>query len=94
MALVLDAETGLPDPTPRDRPDGGPDSATLPLRSGVDVRREMAKIYREAKGGKRDAADAAKLVWMLAEIRKCIELEEIERRLAALESAKALPGSR
>jgi hypothetical protein len=51
----------------------------------VDVRREQAKVYREARGGTIDKAEAAKLVWMLGEIRKSIELEEVERRLSELE---------
>lgn len=94
MALVIDWATGAPDPTPPVTPDDDIDAARLPLRNGVDVRRELAKVYREARSGKLDKAEAAKLTYILGELRKAIELEEIERRLDALESAKALPAPR
>jgi hypothetical protein len=77
--LVIDAETGKADTPPP------LDASTIPLSSAVDVRREQAKVYREARGGQMDKAEAAKLVWMLGEIRKSIELEDVERRLAELE---------
>lgn len=76
-AVVIDGETGLPERTPS--------AAGIPLRTAVDVRREQAKVYREARAGTLDKVDAAKLVWMLGEIRKSIELEEVERRLSELE---------
>ena len=49
------------------------------------VRRELARIYREAESGKRDAADASRLTLMLGQIGKLLELTEIERRLTAVE---------
>lgn len=82
-ALVIDTGTGLPDPHP-------PGAAEIPLRTALDVRREQSKVYREARGGRLDKQEAAKLVWMLGEIRKSIETLEIEQRLAQLES-KQLP---
>jgi len=45
------------------------------------VRRELARIYREAESGKRDTADASRLTFMLGQIGKLLELTEIERRL-------------
>lgn len=86
-ALVIDGETGTPDPHP-------PGAAEIPLRTALDVRREQSKVYREARGGKLDKQEAAKLVWMLGEIRKSIETYEIEKRLADLEAQRALPGPR
>jgi hypothetical protein len=50
------------------------------------VRREMARIYRDAEAGKRDTADASKLTFMLAQIGKMLELVDIERRVDALEN--------
>lgn len=82
-ALVIDGETGTVDPHPLG-------AAEIPLRTALDVRREQSKVYREARGGRLDKQDAAKLVWMLGEIRKSIETQEIEQRLAQLES-KQLP---
>ena len=43
------------------------------------VRIEMARIYRKAKARKLDAGEASKLVYILREIRCCIEAEVIER---------------
>ena len=48
------------------------------------VRCEMARIYREAEGGKRDTAEASKLVYILGQIGKVLELTENETSLRAL----------
>ncbi len=88
IGLVIDAETGMADPTPT--------ASDVPLSTPVDVRREQAKVYREARGGKMDEAKAAKLVWMLGEIRKSIELEDVVTRLEELErgTSNRLPAPR
>ena len=64
-------------PTPRRR------KAQLSTLDGVRV--EMARQYREMESGKRDPQDGTKLVYVLAQIGKVLELTEIERRLARLE---------
>lgn len=91
QALVIDADTGLPEPTP-------PTAADIPLKTALDVRREQSRVYREARGGMMDKQDAAKLIWMLGEIRKSIETHEIEQRLSDLEERTngkpALPSHR
>lgn len=87
MAEVIDGTTGLPEGSPPDA-----DASNLPLAKPVDVRREMAKVYREARSGKIDKAEAAKLVWILGEVRKSMEAEEIERRLSELEARNVKPG--
>lgn len=92
VSHVIDGATGIADPSPS--PDDDLDAARLPLRTAVDVRREQAKVYREARAGKMDKADASKLVWMLGEIRKSIEIEDVEKRLAALEASRQLPAPR
>ncbi len=51
----------------------------------ADVRREMAKVYREARSGLLDVQDAAKFTWMLASIGKVIEGSDLEKRVEALE---------
>ena len=84
--LTLDGATGVPDPTP----------SPIDLARIVDVRREMARIYRGMKEGAIDPATGAKLVWVLSQIGSMIELEEFERRLTELEDrtlrdARALP---
>lgn len=61
------------------------------------VRREMARVYRDAEEGRRDSAEASKLVYILAQIGRVLEVVEIETRLKALESAsdgKRLPAPR
>jgi len=74
--LTIDGVTGTVAPTP----------PKIDLATALDIRREMAKVYRETKAGKIDTADGAKLVYMLSQVGKMIELHEIETRLAALEA--------
>lgn len=74
--LIIDGETQTVIPTP----------PKIDLATALDVRREMAKVYRETKAGKIDTADGAKLIYMLSQVGKMIELEEIEARLGELEA--------
>lgn len=53
-----------------------------------DVRREMAKVYREARSGVVDVQDATKLTWMLQAVGKVIEGSDLEKRIEALEQMK------
>ena len=46
------------------------------LDTAEDVRRELAKLYRESRSGLIDPSDATKLGWLLGELRKTIELEQ------------------
>lgn len=55
------------------------------LDSLQDVRREMAKVYREARSGVVDVQDATKLTWMLQAVGKVIEDSDLEKRIEALE---------
>ncbi|MBL0168490.1 MAG: hypothetical protein IPP85_15830 [Propionivibrio sp.] len=73
--VTIDAATGKPDPTP----------PKIKLSNIEDVRREMAKIYREARSGKLDISDAGRLAYVLTGIGKLIEVEVIEKRLIDLE---------
>lgn len=50
-----------------------------------DCRREMARVYRDARTGQSDTADASRLVYMLTSIAKMIEIGQLEERLTALE---------
>jgi len=58
----------------------------LKLASIEDCRREMARVYRDARTARTDTADASRLVYMLTSIAKMIELGQIENRIAALEA--------
>jgi len=51
-----------------------------------DVKREMAKVYRECRSNLIDAQTGTKLSWMLQGISKVIETSELEQRIEALEN--------
>ena len=51
-----------------------------------DVRREMAKLYRESRSGLLEVQDATKLTWCLQAIGKVIEGSDLEKRIEALEN--------
>lgn len=55
------------------------------LNSLQGVRTEMARVYRDAESGKRDSAEASKLVYILSQIGRVLEVVEIETRLRLLE---------
>ncbi|MHB1333208.1 MAG: hypothetical protein ACYCY1_11475 [Sulfuriferula sp.] len=50
------------------------------------VRREMARLYREAKAGNIPTADASRLAFILGQVGKLIEIGTLEARLNALEN--------
>ncbi len=50
-----------------------------------DVKREMAKVYRESRSELIDPAAATKLVWMLQAVGKAIEGSDLEKRIEVLE---------
>jgi predicted nucleic acid-binding protein len=64
------------DPTPR-----------INLATSEDIRREMAKVYRETRCNKILPTNGTKLVYMLVNILKAYEVTEIEKRLTDLELA-------
>jgi hypothetical protein len=55
------------------------------LDSVSDVKREMAKVYREARSGIIGIQDATRLTWCLQAVAKVIETSEIEKRIESLE---------
>ena len=72
----------LDDPTPR-----------INLATSEDIRREMAKVYREARCNEIMPSTGTKLVYMLINILKVYDVTEIEKRLTDLELAH-LEGSK
>jgi hypothetical protein len=62
------------DPTPR-----------INLATSEDIRREMAKVYRETRCNKILPSNGTKLLYMLINILKAYEATEIEKRLTNLE---------
>jgi len=51
-----------------------------------DVKREMAKVYRECRSEVIDPAVGTKLVWMLQTVGKVIETSDLEKRIEQLEA--------
>ncbi len=49
------------------------------------LRREMARVYRDTRGGRVHSQDGARLVYILGELRKVFEACDLEKRIAALE---------
>ncbi len=66
----------LEDPHPR-----------INLSTSDDIRREMARVYRETRFNKIQPANGTKLVYMLTNILRAYESTEIEKRLVDLEKA-------
>lgn len=86
------AKTATPD-KPRTRANAGkqpasPPRVRAPLKTIDDVKAEMARLYREAKSGKRDVGDASRLGNLLSILARLIEGADFEKRLAALEAKK------
>jgi len=53
------------------------------------VRRELARVYVDARQGRIDPRDAARLAFVLSAMAKTLESELIERRIDALEGRLA-----
>jgi hypothetical protein len=73
--VTIDATSGTCTPTPR----------KIKLNAQEDVKREMAKLYREARGGIIDTSEAGRLAYILSGIGKLIEATDIEKRLEQME---------
>jgi hypothetical protein len=68
--------SSIDSPTPR-----------INLSTSEDVRREMARVYREARNKTLAANEATKLVYMLTQILRATEVYLLEKRLLELELA-------
>lgn len=82
---TLDGVDVLPAATTRHR---------LPLRNADDVRKELARLYRQMKTGEIAPADGTKLAYVLNLLRQAIETGDLEMRLVALEQAAAIQKKR
>ncbi|WP_157314093.1 hypothetical protein [Chitinibacter sp. GC72] len=58
-----------------------------PLDTVCRVKKEMAKLYRDARAGAVDVSDASKLANMLNVLARLIETSELVQRMEALEKA-------
>lgn len=59
--------------------------ARTPLRTGAEVRREVARVYLAARRGELDVADASRLANILAILGRMISGDAVEERLQQLE---------
>jgi hypothetical protein len=59
---------------------------TIHLKTIDNIRLEMAKVYRDMRSQKIPTHDGTRLVYVLAQIGKMIELFYIEKRLEKLET--------
>ncbi len=59
-----------------------------PLSTVGGVVTELGRVYRLARRGEMDMADAKSLTYVLREIRCALEASDIERRIEALERAR------
>jgi hypothetical protein len=53
------------------------------------VAAELGRLYRQARRGDVAVADASRLATILAAMRQCLEVSEVESRIAAMEAALA-----
>lgn len=60
----------------------------LNLSTSEDVRREMAKVYREARSRQIEPSEATKLVFILTQILRAHEQVVLEGRISALEQRR------
>ena len=66
----------------RDRPS----PRRINLDSLENVRREVARLYREARSGMLPLTDATRLAFLLQVLAKLHEVTTLEKRIAALEA--------
>ncbi|MBX9636193.1 hypothetical protein [Nitrosomonas sp.] len=72
---VVEGEVFSNDPTPQ----------RTKLVTLVDCRREMARVYRDARAGHMNISDGTRLIYMLGQIGRMIESSDIEKRIEVLE---------
>jgi len=79
-APANDSRADAAEPAPNIR------SVRAKLKSIGDVAHELAKLYREARSGRLDVADASRLANMLYILSRILETSELEKRIEALEA--------
>lgn len=55
------------------------------LSTSEDIRREMAKVYRDSRSNRIVSHEGTKLIYMLSQILKAHELFVLEKKLSELE---------
>jgi hypothetical protein len=69
--------------------EGLPPRLRLRLNTAEDVRKEIARLYREGKAGARDVSDVSRLANVLAVLGRMIETSDLEQRIELLETKNA-----
>lgn len=64
-----------------------PGRIRIPLRNLDEVQRELARLYRDMRGGAIETQDGSRLANVLQILARVIDGGEIERRLAAIEES-------
>ncbi len=64
-----------------------PSRVRVKLVTAEDCRRELARLYREARGKRMDVADASRLANMLQIMSRLIETSDLEDRIHEVEEA-------
>ena len=67
-------------------------SPTIHLKTLDDVRIEMAKGYRDMKQGKLPSQDGTRLAYVLSQLGRVIEADQIAARVEAVERVLRLRG--
>ena len=62
------------------------------LASISDVRRELCRVYKDARTGRIETQEGARLTYMLATLAKIIEGSDLADRIEKLERAAAAKG--
>ena len=62
-----------------------PTPQTIHLKTADDVRLEMGKVYREMRTSKLPMEDGTKLVYVLGQLCRIIEVSEVQKRIEAVE---------
>ena len=75
QAVTIDGTRGTCTPTP----------PKIKLNTLEDLRRELARVYRDARAGTIDVSEAARLTYILTGVGKFIEAADLEKRLAQME---------
>lgn len=61
------------------------DTPRINLSTSEDIRREMAKVYRDSRSNRIASHEGTKLIYMLSQILKSHELYVLEKKLSELE---------
>jgi len=68
-------------------------SRFIDLKTLHDVRVEMARVYREMRASRIETQDGTRLVYVLSQIGRIVEIQEVGNRLEAVERVLRLRGN-